>query len=81
MDFVRSQEVGLLLHPPKSDDRYAQLTRGGFIINDFLLNPHFRMYCILSHTYVSFQITKSLKVGCCKLDFQINYLEMTMFNF
>ena len=29
------------LHPPKSDDRYAQLTRGAFIINDFLQNPHF----------------------------------------
>ena len=22
-------------NPPKSDDRYAQLTRGAFIINDF----------------------------------------------
>ena len=31
MDFVRSH---LLLHPPKSDDRYAQLTRGALIIND-----------------------------------------------
>jgi hypothetical protein len=32
----------LLLHPPKSDDdRYAQLTRGAFITNDFLRNPHF----------------------------------------
>ena len=28
-------------NPPKSDDRYAQLTRGAFIINDFLQNPHF----------------------------------------
>ena len=29
------------LSSPKSDDRYAQLTRGTFIINDFLQNPHF----------------------------------------
>ena len=28
-------------NPPKSDDRYAQLTRGAFVINDFLQNPHF----------------------------------------
>ena len=34
--------VGLLLHPPKSDDKYAQLTRGAFIINDFLRNSHFK---------------------------------------
>jgi hypothetical protein len=27
-------------NPPKSDDRYAQLTRGALIINDFLQNPH-----------------------------------------
>ena len=32
-----------MLHPHKSDDRCAQLTRGAFIINDFLQNPHFRM--------------------------------------
>ena len=25
-----------------SDDRYAQPTRGAFIINDFLQNPHFK---------------------------------------
>ena len=25
----------LPLHPPKSDDKYAQLTRGAFIMNDF----------------------------------------------
>ena len=30
--------MGLLLHPPKKDDKYAQLTRGVFIINDFLQN-------------------------------------------
>ena len=29
------QKTILLLHPPKSDDKYAQLTRGAFIINDF----------------------------------------------
>ena len=34
--------MGLLLHPPKSDDKYAQLTRGAFIINDFLRNSHFK---------------------------------------
>ena len=33
--------VGATANPPKSDDRYAQLTRGVFIINDFLQNPHF----------------------------------------
>ena len=31
------------LHPPKSDDRYAQLTRGAFITIDFLQNPHFML--------------------------------------
>ena len=36
--------VGLLLHPPKSDDNYAQLTRGAFIINDSLQNPHFSFH-------------------------------------
>ena len=34
--------MGAKANPPKSDDRYAQLTRGAFIINDFLQNPHFR---------------------------------------
>ena len=33
--------VGATANPPKSDDRYAQLTRGAFIINEFLQNPHF----------------------------------------
>ena len=33
--------MGLQLHPPKNDDRYAQLTRGAFTINDFLRNSHF----------------------------------------
>ena len=28
-------------NPSKRDDRYAQLTRGAFIINDFLQNPNF----------------------------------------
>jgi hypothetical protein len=28
------------LHPPKSDDKYAQLTRGALIINDFLSTIH-----------------------------------------
>ena len=32
--------VGLLLHPEVLT-RYAQLTRGAFIIYDFLRNPHF----------------------------------------
>ena len=31
----------VIANPPKSDDRYAQLTRGAFIINDYLQNPHF----------------------------------------
>ena len=34
--------VDATANPPKSDDRYAQLTRGAFIINDLLQNPHFR---------------------------------------
>ena len=34
--------VGATANPPKSDDSYAQLTRGAFIMNDFLQNPHFR---------------------------------------
>ncbi len=28
-------------HLHDNNDRYAQLTRGAFIINDFLQNPHF----------------------------------------
>jgi hypothetical protein len=34
--------VGATANPPISDDRYAQLIRGAFIMNDFLQNPHFR---------------------------------------
>ena len=34
--------MGATANPPKSDDRYAQLTRSAFIRNDFLQNPHFR---------------------------------------
>ena len=34
--------VGATANPPKSDDRYVQLTRGAFIINDVLQNPHFK---------------------------------------
>ena len=33
--------VGATANLPKRDDIYAQLTRGAFIINDFLQNPHF----------------------------------------
>ena len=33
--------MGATANPPKSDDRYAQLTNGAFITNDFLRNPHF----------------------------------------
>ena len=37
--------VGLLLHPPKSDDKYAQksvqLVRGSSFRSDFLQNPYF----------------------------------------
>ena len=36
--------VGAKANPPKSDDIYAQLTRGAFIINDFLQNPHFNNF-------------------------------------
>ena len=38
--------MGLLLHPPKSDDRYAQLIRGAFIINNFLRIPHFSWFLV-----------------------------------
>ena len=38
--------VGLLLHPPKSDEKYAQksvqLVRGSSFQSDFLQNPYFR---------------------------------------
>ena len=34
--------ISATANPPKSDDRYAELTRGAFMINDFLQNPHFR---------------------------------------
>ena len=29
----------------KRDYRYAQLTRGAFMINGFLRNPNFSLYC------------------------------------
>ena len=47
MDFVRKDEplTSLLLHPPKSDEKYAQksvqLVRGSSFRNDFLQNPYF----------------------------------------
>ena len=41
--YKQNLSVGLLLHPPKSNDIYAQLTRGAFITNDFLWNPHFSL--------------------------------------
>ena len=44
---------GLLLHPPKSDDRYAQLTRGAFILNDFLQNSPFRT-CFFSKFEINY---------------------------
>ena len=38
--------VGLLLHPPEKDDKYAQksvqLVRGSSFRSDFLQNPHFK---------------------------------------
>ena len=40
--YKQNLSVGLLLHPPKSDDIYAQLTRGTLITNDFLRNLHFK---------------------------------------
>ena len=42
--------VGLLLHPEVLT-RYAQLTRGAFIINDFLQNPHFSFFNHLLNSY------------------------------
>ena len=38
--------VGATANPPKSDDIYVQLTRGAFILNDFIQNPHFRQQII-----------------------------------
>ena len=35
MDFAATS------NPTESEHRYVQLTRGAFIINDFLQNPHF----------------------------------------
>jgi hypothetical protein len=44
--------VGLLLHPLKSDDKYAeksvQLVRGSSFRSDFLQNPYFKR---ILHTY------------------------------
>ena len=43
--------VGLLLHPPKSDDKYAQktvqLVRGSTFQSDFLQNPYFSAAAML----------------------------------
>ena len=38
--------LGATANPPKSDDRYAQLTRGAFMINDFLQNPPFSSHFV-----------------------------------
>ena len=38
-------------HPPKSDDRYAQLTRGAFIINDSLQNPNFNFSDLMAKLF------------------------------
>ena len=38
---MNAPRVGATANPPKSDDRYDQLTRGAFMINDSLQNPHF----------------------------------------
>ena len=40
--------MGATANPPKSDDIYVQLTRGAFISNDFIQNPHFRQQIIFS---------------------------------
>ena len=40
--------MGATANPPKSDDRYAQLTRGVFIKNHFLQNPHFSHLTLIS---------------------------------
>ena len=41
MDFTRNQECAKwFLHPPKRDDKCAQLARGTFIINNFFKNLH-----------------------------------------
>ena len=31
--------VDATANPPKINDRYTQMTRGAFIVNDFLQNP------------------------------------------
>ena len=55
--------MGATANPPKSDDRYAQLTRGAFIINDFLRNPRFNMF----HNSHFFENVEFLQVDsrCC----------------
>ena len=42
--------VGATANPSKSDDKYAQLTKGAFVINDFLQNPHISMTKLVEHT-------------------------------
>ena len=46
-----------MLHPPRLErmTKIGELTRGAFIINDFLKNPHFRKTEHLSRdTFVNF---------------------------
>ena len=46
--YKQNLSVGLLLPPPKSDEIYAQLTRGALIKNHFLQNPHFSHLTLIS---------------------------------
>ena len=55
----------------KIDDRYAQLTRGAFIINEILRNPHFSSPSLHKHTvkgYVRFRDMNPFrkKLSCSK---------------
>ena len=47
--------VGLLLHPPKSDDKYAQKSvqwvRGSSFQSDFLQNPYFSYALVTTLLY------------------------------
>ena len=63
---LRLSPVGLLLHPPKSDDKYAQksvqLVRGSSFRSEFLQNPYFSNVAH-RHCRLSFLIYQNLGGG------------------
>ena len=48
--------MGAIANPPKNEDIYAQLTRGAFLINDFLQNPHFNLFSAKNKAHSALQI-------------------------